>query len=78
MSGDEDGRAFQSAAAGMTGSTAALRPRSPDAADRSIGTAARTRIGRSLRRHYAEALALPIPDRLRTLLDALDATEAQR
>ncbi|WP_457105881.1 NepR family anti-sigma factor [Methylobacterium sp. P5_C11] len=46
-----------------------------------IGHAARDRIGRGLRLHYAGVLAQPIPDRLRTLLDDLAArsdTEASR
>ncbi|MGX9982839.1 NepR family anti-sigma factor [Methylobacterium fujisawaense] len=48
---------------------------------RSIDGAARDRIGRGLRLHYAGVLALPIPDRLRTLLDDLAAcsdTEASQ
>jgi hypothetical protein len=43
--------------------------------------AARARIGRGLRLHYADVLALPIPERLRTLIDDLAAcsdTEAPR
>jgi hypothetical protein len=47
---------------------------------RPIDAAARDRIGRGLRLHYAAVLAQPIPDRLRTLLDDLAAcaeTEAQ-
>ena len=50
----------------------------PEATTRShaggpIGDAARDRIGRGLRLHYAGVLAQPIPDRLRTLLDDLAA-----
>ncbi|WCS23673.1 hypothetical protein LOK46_21260 [Methylobacterium sp. NMS14P] len=48
---------------------------------RPIDDGARDRIGRGLRLHYAGVLALPIPDRLRTLLDELAAhsdTEASR
>ena len=32
---------------------------------------ARKRIGEALRQHYAATLVLPIPDRLRALVDAL-------
>ena len=47
---------------------------------RAIDDTTRDRIGRGLRLHYAEVLALPIPDRLRMLLDDLAAcsdTEVQ-
>ncbi|MCJ2142381.1 NepR family anti-sigma factor [Methylobacterium sp. E-066] len=40
---------------------------------RAISDADRTRIGRGLRLHYADVLALPIPERLRTLIDDLAA-----
>ena len=43
------------------------------AARRRLDAVARARIGRGLRLHYADVLALPIPERLRTLLDDLDA-----
>ncbi|MCJ2115928.1 hypothetical protein MKK65_04850 [Methylobacterium sp. J-001] len=48
---------------------------------RAISDADRARIGRGLRLHYADVLALPIPERLRTLIDDLAAcsdTEAPR
>jgi hypothetical protein len=38
---------------------------------RPIDAAARARIGDELQRHYAQMLALPIPDHLRALLDDL-------
>jgi Anti-sigma factor NepR len=53
---------------------AARRPRAPR---RVIDAAVRERIGRGLRLHDADVLALPVPDRLLTLLDALADTEAQ-
>ena len=40
---------------------------------RPINDAAQARIGRGLRLHYADVLALPIPERLRTLIDDLAA-----
>jgi hypothetical protein len=77
MIGDEDERAIRATAgiADATGPNAAVRR------SRAIDAAARARIGRGLRLHYAGILAQPIPDRLRTLLDDLAAcsdTEAQR
>ena len=80
MVGDEDGRADGAAARERTGATTALRRDPVEASGRPIDAAARARIGRGLRLHYAEVLALPVPDRLRTLLDTLAArseTEAQ-
>lgn len=44
---------------------------------RSVDAVARARIGRELQRHYAQVLALPIPDHLRALLDDL-ATSTDR
>ncbi|MBE7201441.1 MAG: hypothetical protein INR70_27065 [Parafilimonas terrae] len=85
MTGNEDERAPLATAgtAEAAGPTAA-RPRHPaglhPAPRPPIDGAARDRIGRGLRLHYAEVLALPIPDRLRTLLDDLAAcsdTEVQ-
>ncbi len=38
---------------------------------RPIDAMARARIGEELQRHYAQMLALPIPDHLRALLDDL-------
>lgn len=43
----------------------------PEPARQPIDAASRARIGRELQRHYAQVLALPIPDHLRTLLDDL-------
>ena len=43
------------------------------AARRPLDAADRDRIGRGLRLHYADVLALPIPERLRTLIDDLAA-----
>lgn len=79
MSGSTDERAVsritQADAAGtVVPFPAAQRPRAPQ---RAIDAAARERIGRGLRLHYADVLALPVPDRLLTLLDALADTEAQ-
>ena len=48
---------------------------------RPLDAAARAQIGRGLRLHYAAVLGLPIPERLRTLIDDLAArsdTEASR
>lgn len=43
----------------------------------SVDAASRARIGRELQRHYAQILALPIPDHLRALVDDLaDQAEA--
>ena len=67
----------------MTGTEdeqAAKTPIAAAEAPRAIDGVARARIGCGLRLHDAEVLALPIPDRLRTLLDALAAcpdTEVQ-
>lgn len=36
-----------------------------------VDAASRARIGRELQRHYAQILALPIPDHLRALVDDL-------
>ncbi|MDP4024146.1 NepR family anti-sigma factor [Methylobacterium sp. NEAU 140] len=43
-------------------------------ARRPLDAAARARIGRGLRLHYASVLALPVPDHLKALLDDLAAT----
>ena len=43
----------------------------PGPPHRPIDTLARARIGEELQRHYAQILALPIPDHLRALLDDL-------
>lgn len=48
---------------------AGREPASPSR--RPLDAMARARIGRELQRHYAQILALPIPDHLRTLLDDL-------
>ncbi|APT32774.1 hypothetical protein MCBMB27_03483 [Methylobacterium phyllosphaerae] len=86
MSGNEDDRA-RAGSAGAPDATegcAAVGPRPArraGAPGRSIDGAARDRIGRGLRLHYAGVLALPIPDRLRMLLDDLAAcsdTEASQ
>jgi hypothetical protein len=37
----------------------------------SVDAVARARIGRELQRHYAQVLALPIPDHLRAFVDSL-------
>ncbi|MGH1570235.1 NepR family anti-sigma factor [Methylobacterium sp. P31] len=82
MIGDEDQQVI--AASAGTADTAAPVPRpvrQRHATARSVDQAGRDRIGRGLRLHYAEILALPIPDRLRSLLNDLAAcsdTEAQR
>ena len=49
------------------------RSRPEAGARRRLDAVARARIGRGLRLHYADVLALPIPERLRTLIDDLDA-----
>jgi hypothetical protein len=79
MSGSKDERAVPSAArADTAGSVVAFPSRQrPGAPRRAIDAAARERIGRGLRLHYADVLSLPVPDRLLTLLDALADTEAQ-
>jgi hypothetical protein len=84
MTGNEDERVITgSAAAEPAGAVAAVPPRPARRTrgpNRPIDGQARDRIGRGLRLHYAGVLALPIPDRLRTLLDDLAAcsdTEAQ-
>lgn len=66
---------------GRSGEGGLRRARRAGAPGRLIDGAARDRIGRGLRLHYAGVLALPIPDRLRTLLDDLAAcsdTEASQ
>ena len=85
MTGNEDEQAplVTAGTAEATGPIAARRrqPAGQDPAQRvPFDGVARDRIGRGLRLHYAEVLALPIPDRLRTLLDDLAAcsdTEVQ-
>ena len=61
------------------------RPREPAAAaappQRPLDAAARAQIGRGLRLHYAAVLGMPIPARLRALIDDLadrSDTEASR
>lgn len=56
--------------------TAAIRagPPSANPPRGSVDADARARIGRELQRHYGQVLALPIPDHLRALVDALAAT----
>lgn len=81
MTGNEDKRATiaPAAVAGVAGTVVARLP-DPGGPRRPIDGATRDRIGRGLRLHYAEVLALPIPDRLRMLLDDLAAcsdTEVQ-
>ena len=81
MTGNEDER-VTSAPAAAGGGTRPVVVRLPDPGgpQRPIDGATRDRIGRGLRLHYAEVLALPIPDRLRMLLDDLAAcsdTEVQ-
>lgn len=76
MTGNEDEPATMTpaVAAQATGPARALRPRPGGrqrAPGRTIDGAARDRIGRGLRLHYAEVLALPIPDQFRRLLDDL-------
>lgn len=53
---------------------ASAPPPSPPTGQRkraSVDAASRARIGRELQRHYAQILALPIPDHLRALVDDL-------
>ena len=91
MSQGQDGRTVTRAAGDAAGDGLALAggdAPGPDGAAagpahgrRPINDAARARIGRGLRLHYADVLALPIPERLRTLIDDLAAcsdTEAPR
>jgi hypothetical protein len=91
MSQDKDGRTMTRATGDADGDGLALATGDaplPDAAAagpahgrRPINDAALARIGRGLRLHYADVLALPIPERLRTLIDDLAAcseTEASR
>jgi hypothetical protein len=83
MIGDEDQQVI-TASAGTVDTAAPAPPRPAHqrrATARSIDQAGRDRIGRGLRLRYAEILALPIPDRLLTMLDDLAAcsdAEAQR
>ena len=53
--------------------TAAIRagPEPAEGRRGSVDAAARARIGRELQRHYAQVLALPIPDHLRALVEGL-------
>ncbi len=79
MTGTRDEGAIPGAAV-ADGPVAARPHGATRASRRAIDAAVRDRIGRGLRVHYAGVLALPVPDRLRTLLDALAAcsdTEAQ-
>lgn len=46
-------------------------PARPSSRRGAVDATARARIGRELRRHYAQVLSLPIPDHLRTLVDTL-------
>jgi hypothetical protein len=62
---DEDGAPPSARAGPDTGRPPAVPPRRP------IDDMARARIGEELQRHYAQILALPIPDHLRALLDDL-------
>ena len=85
MSQDEDRRPTAGSAADETEPARGTPSRSPEPANangrRLIDAATRARLGRGLRLHYAEVLALPIPERLQTLIDGLAAcpnTEAQR
>ncbi|SDA15784.1 hypothetical protein SAMN02799622_01397 [Methylobacterium sp. UNC378MF] len=84
MSGTEHDQAGPDPAGTVAAASScpAPRPARPDRRPgRTIDDAARDRIGRGLRLHYAGVLALPIPDRLRTLLDDLAAcsdTEASQ
>ena len=85
MSGTEDDPGISGSAGAADpagpGAAAASRPVPVGGPGRPIDDGARDRIGRGLRLHYAGVLALPIPDRLRTLLDELAAhsdTEASR
>ena len=52
---------------------AAIRagPRRAEPRRASVDAGARVRIGLELQRHYAQVLALPIPDHLRALVDTL-------
>ncbi|MBP1180880.1 NepR family anti-sigma factor [Methylobacterium sp. PvR107] len=84
MMANEDERPIRGSAGTVeAGDRAAAPPRRAKqggAQSRPIDAAARDRIGRGLRLHYAAVLAQPIPDRLRALLDDLAAcaeTEAQ-
>lgn len=79
MTGSTDERAVSSATRADAADTVVPFPavQRPRAQRRATDTAAWERIGRGLRLHYADVLALPVPDRLRTLLDALADTEAQ-
>ena len=75
-----DGAAEKAEAGDPVAASPSLPARPARARSRPIDAAARDRIGRGLRLHYAGVLAQPIPDRLRTLLDDLTAradTEAQ-
>lgn len=55
---------------------AAIRagPRTASPRRGSVDAGARARIGRELQRHYAQVLALPIPDHLRALVEGLAET----
>ncbi|GJE36348.1 NepR family anti-sigma factor [Methylobacterium persicinum] len=46
-------------------------PGAPQRGRAAIDADSRARIGRELQRHYAQILALPIPDHLRALVDDL-------
>lgn len=72
MSGIEDDQA-NAGAPEPDGASASRPKRRPITPGGPIGDAARDRIGRGLRLHYAGVLAQPIPDRLRTLLNDLAA-----
>jgi hypothetical protein len=79
MAGNDEERPIRDAAEMIKTADPGVAPRRARQA-RPIDAAARDRIGRGLRLHYAAVLAQPIPDRLRTLLDDLAAcaeTEAQ-
>jgi hypothetical protein len=79
MMGNDDERPIRGAAETIEAGDLGLATRRARQS-RPIDAAARDRIGRGLRLHYAAVLAQPIPDRLRTLLDDLAAcaeTEAQ-
>jgi len=75
MTATEDERALPDAAQAETAEPVVAPRMRP--LRRPIDAAAQARIGRGLRLHYADVLALPVPDRLLTLLDALADTEAQ-
>ncbi|WP_409566605.1 NepR family anti-sigma factor [Methylobacterium sp. E-005] len=79
MSGSKNERAVSTAPRADAADTVVAFPsaRRPPAPQRAIDAAVQERIGRGLRLHYADVLALPVPDRLLTLLDALADTEAQ-